>query len=304
MIDRRGFALGAGALAIAGCAKPVAHGRERAERFDGPARLAAIEAAASGRLGVFVLDTASGRGFGWRAGERFGMCSTFKLSLAAFALREIDAGRLDPAEVLPYSAADLLPVSPVTAANVATRGMPVLALAAAALITSDNTAANLLLHRLGGPPAMTRFWRELGDPVSRLDNTEPLLNRVRPGEVHDTTSPEAMAHSIARFVTGDVLSGGSRTRLVDLMEQTRTGLSRLRGALPAGWRAGDKTGTGLHAGIANKVNDFAVFYPPARAPMVVTALYEAPGYYDTIRPQDEAVLRRVGEVAAAWLPAA
>ena len=67
---------------------------------------------------------------------------------------------------------------------------------------SDNTCANLLLARSGGPEALTAFWRASGDTVSRLDHNEPELNRSPPGDPHDTTTPAAMAGSLRRFVLG------------------------------------------------------------------------------------------------------
>jgi hypothetical protein len=49
-------------------------------------------------------------------------------------------------------------------------------LCAAAIEWSDNTAANLLLTSLGGPTAVTRYARAIGDPTTRLDRNEPSLN--------------------------------------------------------------------------------------------------------------------------------
>ena len=65
-------------------------------------------------------------------------------------------------------------------------------LARAAVVVSDNTAANLLLARLGGPPGLTQFVRSLGDATTRLDRNEPDLNVNDPGDDRDTTSPRAM----------------------------------------------------------------------------------------------------------------
>ena len=141
---------------------------------------------------------------------------------------------------------DVLPASPVTGAA-ATRtagdealagreGMSILALAQAAVERSDNTAANLLLARFGGPAALTAFWRAMGDEVSRLDHNEPMLNRVGLGEVHDTTTPAAMAATLGRVLTGRVLSGASRALLWGWMKNCSTGLGRLR-AGPDGRRA-------------------------------------------------------------------
>jgi beta-lactamase class A len=274
----------------------------------GAARLSALERQAGGRLGVMVRDTASGRGFGWRQDERFAHCSTFKLSLAAMVLAQIDAGRATGDEVLPYSVLDVLPASPVTEAAAGHEGLPVFTLAQAAVERSDNLAANLLLARFGGPVALTAFWRSLGDDVSRLDNNEPELNRVAPGQVHDTTTPAAMAMTVSRLLTGSVLSGESRARLWGWMKAASTGMDRLRGGLPAGWQGGDKTGS-MYGGLsAVRVNDLALVLAPVddrhfHAPLAVTAYYEPAGTRDAIRPADEAVLAAVMRIAtdpAVW----
>ncbi|MGH8779399.1 hypothetical protein [Paraburkholderia sp.] len=49
----------------------------------GAADFASLEHDAGGRLGVFAIDTATGRQTGYRAGERFPVCSTFKLIVLA-----------------------------------------------------------------------------------------------------------------------------------------------------------------------------------------------------------------------------
>jgi len=305
-MDRRHFALGTGALLLAGCS--VGKSQANTEKNVDPrsalaeGALAQLEQDAGGRLGAFVLDSATGRSFGLRHGERFGMCSTFKLSLAAYLLREADAGRINLQELIPFTKADLMSVSPVTTAHLGQGGMTIGALAEATQITSDNAAANLLLRRIGGPQAITQFWQELGDPASRLDRFEPELNLVPPGELRDTVTPEGIARSVAKFALGNVLIPASRVRLADWMARTETGLRRIRAALPTGWRGGDKTGTGSSKGHPNKYNDIAVLYPPAgRAPLVVAGFYEATTYFDGMRAEDEAVLKRLGEIAVQWV---
>ena len=52
-------------------------------------------------------------------------------------------------------------------------GMTLAALCHAAITESDNAAANLILHTLGGPKGLTQFARQLDDPVTRLDRWEP-----------------------------------------------------------------------------------------------------------------------------------
>lgn len=264
------------------------------------AALAAIEARAGGRLGVHVLDSADGREAGHRADERFGLCSTFKLLLAAVILREADAGRLALDEVLAYGREDLVAHSPVTEAHLAAGGMAIDALAQATQTTSDNLAANLLMKRLGGPAALTAKLREIGDSTTRLDRWEPEMNRVPPGEVRDTSTPRALTATVARIFGDELLSPAARQRLREWTIATTTGTRRLRAGLPPGWIAGDKTGTGYSPGMPNKTNDIAIVWREDRAPLVVAAYYESPGYFDRVRTEDEGVLAQVGKVVANW----
>lgn len=68
----------------------------------------------------------------------------------------------------------------------------------AALQVSDNTAGNLLLQIIGGPPAITAFARSIGDDRTRLDRCETELNSAVPGDARDTSSPHALSHAADR----------------------------------------------------------------------------------------------------------
>ena len=263
------------------------------------AALAALERRHGGRLGVYVLDADDPTSaYGHRADERFALCSTFKLLLAAVVLREADAGRLDLNTLLRFGKDDLVPHAPVVEKHLAAGALSIGALAEATQLTSDNVAANLLLRELGGPAGFTAKLRELGDPSTRLDRIEPAMNRVLPGEEHDTTTPRAMAETVARLFTTDLLSPASRQTLKQWMIATGTGMRRLRAGFPTGWVAGDKTGTAYAPGMANKTNDVAVVWREGRAPRVVAAYYDADSHYPEMRAQDEAVLAEVGRIAA------
>lgn len=260
------------------------------------ADLAALERQAGGRLGVALLDGAAGGIQGWRLDERFAHCSSFKLSLAAQVLQGAEKGRWSLSEVLRWTREDLLPASPVTTPATDT-GLTLEQLARAALVTSDNTAANLLLRKVGGPAALTAFWRSMGDRVSRLDRYEPELNRVPRGSLPDTTSPRAMARTVARLVTGNVLGPEARSRIAGWMAEVETGKRRLRAGFPAGWMAGDKTGTGYNP-VSTTYVDLAWARPPGRTPLFVAAYFEPAQHIDAVDPAAEAVLARVGEICA------
>jgi beta-lactamase class A len=280
---------------LAGLAAALAAPDARAADASSPAaRVAAIEAAAGGRLGVAVVDAAGALRLAHRADERFPMCSTFKALAAAAALKRVDAGadRLD--RRIAYGPADLLEYAPVAKAHVGEGAMSLADVCAAALQWSDNTAANLLLKTIGGPPAVTAFARSLGDSVTRLDRDEPTLNAAIPGDLRDTTTPAAMAADLRALVLGDALSEASRRQLEAWMAGDKVGDKRLRAGLPADWGIADKTGTGDH-GVANTI---AILRPPGRPP-----LFAAVYFAESDRSPDErnAVHRDVARVIVEML---
>jgi beta-lactamase class A len=253
---RHALALAATGLATSAfAADPLAH------------PLADLERKAGGRIGVAVLDTGSGRRLGYRQDERFPMCSTFKLLLSAAVLHRVDRGAERLGRPIAITQADLKPQSPGSAPHVG-GSLPVADLCRAAMIYSDNAAANLLLKTLGGPAGLTAFVRSLGDTVTRVDRYETELNVVGPGDVRDTTSPRAMLRTVHALLLGEALSPASRKRLTGWMVENTTGDDRLRAGVPKTWRAGDKTGAWLPKG---GVNDVAIFWPPGRAPLLVAA---------------------------------
>jgi beta-lactamase class A len=230
---------------------------------------AALERQSGARIGVAALDTGSGKHVRWRADERFVMCSTFKLSLAAAILAKVDRGAEQLDRLVRYSADVPIGVSPATRKNIA-RGMTVAELCAAAVIYSDNGAANTLLAALGGPAALTAYWRGLGDRLTRLDDIELKLNI--PDGIRNTTTPAAMLGDLKTLLLGEAMSPASRARLLGWMRATTTGANRLRAGLPASWQWGDKTGTSSER--YGLVNDIGIATPPGRSPILMVAYTE------------------------------
>lgn len=235
-------------------------------------QLAQLEREIGGRLGLAALNTATGARVEARADERFAMCSTFKLTLVSAVLARVDAGQEQLERRIAFGESALLEYAPVTREHLAEGGMSVDALCAAAITRSDNTAANLLLETVGGPPGLTAYFRSLGDSVTRLDRNEPLLNTALPDDPRDTTTPRAMLATMNAILVGNALSAASRTRLCDWLVATTTGLNRLRAGFNTKFRAGDKTGTGENGA----TNDLAVVWPsgsPAGNGPVLIAAY-------------------------------
>lgn len=226
-----------------------------------------LETRHGARLGVFALDTGTGRSVGHHDGDRFPMASTFK-GLACGALlsaHPLSSGYFN--QVIRYPSSDLVANSPETEKHVDT-GMTVAELCHAAITLSDNTAGNQILKLLDGPAGFTNFLRTLGDKTSRLDRWEPELNTAIPGDERDTTTPAALTADYHALVLGTALPEPEREQLRSWLVANTTGAQRIRAGLPADWVVGDKTGTPAYGSAL----DVAIAWPPDRAPIVIAVL--------------------------------
>ncbi|OWY30383.1 class A beta-lactamase [Herbaspirillum robiniae] len=283
MLGRRNF------LALAGLAAGAtmtgawaAGGKTTSKSFGSKAfvnKMARLEADAGARLGVSIVNTGSGQAWGYRADERFPMCSTFKFLAAAAVLKRVDRGEERLERRIVYGKEILQEYSPTTAKHVGGDGMSISQLCEAAMTLSDNTAANLMLDTMGGPAGLTAFIRTLGDGETRLDRNEPTLNESIPGDPRDTTTPAAMTADLRRIVLGDALNPASRMLITDWLVRNKTGDKRVRAGLPASWKVGDKTGTGDQG----STNTVGVIWPPTGAPLLFAVYLTETRASDTVR---------------------
>nr|WP_258544770.1 class A beta-lactamase [Micromonospora provocatoris] len=236
-----------------------------AEPVPAPPELAALERRSGARIGVYAVDTGTGRTLAHRADERFAYASTCKaLAAGAMLAATSDADR---DRVVRYRRADLVAHSPVAERHVET-GMTLRDAAEAAVQYSDNTAGNLLFDALGGPAGFARALREVGDQVTRPVRTEPELNAATPGDERDTSTPRALAGSLRAYALGETLRPADRDLLLGWMRASTTGSGLVRAGVPAGWPVADKSGTG---GYGTR-NDIAVVWPPDGAPIVLAVM--------------------------------
>lgn len=224
-----------------------------------------LEQTFGARLGIYAVDTGTGRTVHRRPDERFAYASTWKALAAAEVLDGTTDTELD--RVVRYSAQDLVAHSPVTGKHVA-EGMSLRAVADAAVRYSDNTAGNLLLRHLGGPQGFEAKLRALGDTVTDPARYETALNEATPGDRRDTSTARALAGDLRAYTVGDALTPADRDVLRGWLRGNTTGAALIRAGVPTGWVVGDKTGTG---GYGTR-NDIAVLWPPDRAPIVLAVL--------------------------------
>lgn len=255
-------------------------------------RLQALEQQHKGQLGVALMNVGTGAVVSHRGDERFLFNSTGKVFMAAAALAQVDRGRESLDRRIEVKTSDLTGWTPVTEKHLGSPGMTIAELCQAAVAWSDNAAANLLVERLGGPATVTDFLRGIGDTTTRLDRTEPTLNEHdHEGDERDTTTPLAMMQTLRTLLLGDALAPSSRHQLAAWMIEGKTGDTRLRAGMPAGWLIGEKTGTNSVGNAA----DIGIAWPSDRGAVIAVAYVYLP---DADKAQRDQVIAEIGRLSA------
>jgi len=277
MFDRRTVVTVPLAAWLAGCATGQGFGTSHMP--DDPI-FAKIEKQTGGRLGATLLDHNGRVVASHRAGERFALCSTFKAPLAIALFEAHEAGKLDRFARVVMTRDDLVPYAPYVEKLVEDREATTLdMLARKAVEVSDNAAANKVLRSLGGPEALTAFFRQHGDEITRLDRYETSLNENALGDARDTTSPLAMAGLLHTLLVAEDRNVTNGNILKEWMVGVQTGKDRILAGLPEDWQLGHKTGTAPSS--APAYNDIGILIPPGRAPYILTVYLDRPQHGST-----------------------
>ncbi|MCP4956292.1 MAG: class A beta-lactamase [Photobacterium aquimaris] len=204
-------------------------------------KLAKIEHQLGGTVAVAVYNANTNTSWSYHGEQRVPMMSTFKTLACADLLHQADTQRIDLNQAITIKQSDILSYAPVTTDRVGT-SMTLAQLCNATMLTSDNTAANLVLNNIGGPKSVTQFIRTLDDKITRLDRIEPNVNNVSTAELRDTTTPIAINSTLYHLLYTDALSTSARTQLKQWMMDNKVSDPLLRAVLPAGWHIADRSG--------------------------------------------------------------
>lgn len=290
--------IGGAALLVAACDEPMPLTASRTPKLDMEGLNEGIRAIAGralpGVLGAGLMNLESGEVWTFNGERRFPMMSVFKAPLGAMVLAETELRRLDLAETVRIGEMDLAPpFSPISEAWPGRQDYTLNELLVAAVSQSDNTAADVLLRRVGGPGALTawlqtrgveevrvdRYERELAADMSgmapfRPDWRGPRFMQVReavPPEVRraallrymadprDTATPRGMLGFLSKLDGGELISQASARRLLQIMASTTTGPNRLKAGFPKDAVVAHKTGNGpTTLGVNPAANDVGV----------------------------------------------
>jgi beta-lactamase class A len=262
------------------------------------AQLKELEDSFKGRLGVYALDTANHKQLSYRGEEQFPVQSTFKIFVAAAALKEQTKGNpnFQPDHRISYTKQDLVFHSPITEKHVES-GMTVRELIDAMLKYSDNAATNILMKQLGGPGAITQYVHSIGHDNKhfQLVSWEPNMNSS-PDLPHDKSTPKAMAHSLKKLVLGNALSVHGKQVLLEGLLGNTAADKCIRAGVPADWKVADRSGGGSYG----TRNDIAVLWPPNHRAPVVLSIYTTQPHTKEAKGRDD-VIAGATRIVTEWV---
>ncbi len=256
---------------------------------------AVLAASGATSMGVAVKHLESGEEIYYDADQSFPLCSVFKIPVLAEAFHQIDQGRftLDdrweltlaeknlPSGILVFLQDGLMPT--------------VRDLLTLMIIISDNTATDIVMHRLG-VPNITKFMHELGltnihvpmtvrnlfndimgetgsDPrlaFTNLDKPQPeeLSNRkghaYSLGPDNDVGTPRELNRLVELIFEGEVVNRTACDQMLHILLQQQLNL-RLPRFLPEGTPVAHKTGT-----LGGIRNDSGIIYCNQHSHVAVT----------------------------------
>ena len=219
-------------------------------RYDSPLdrQIAQIAESSQGRIGVYAVDLSTGQEVGVLADQRFPMASTSKVAIAAVYLAGVDAGRWS------LTSEWRLP-RPGGAYLSAQRHIDLM------ISKSCNACTDAMLEAVGGPSAVNRWMAQAGitdfeltRDIATLVSQDGRLDPASIVDTRDSVTPRAMGQFLAGIHQGRWLSRESRQVILDAMQRTTTGKSRMRSGLPLSAGLAHKTGT-----LSRTASDIGIF---------------------------------------------
>jgi beta-lactamase class A len=131
------------------------------------------------RSGIYVKHLTSGEEAGVRANDEFESASTIKLATMVLAYRLADERKLDLNQRYVIKPADYRGGSGIFRFHDPGMNPTLRDILTQMVITSDNTATDIMIAKVGGKEAVNRFLREAGYQVLRQNNTTLEFFRLR-----------------------------------------------------------------------------------------------------------------------------
>ncbi len=213
---------------------------------------------------AFLVDLDTGDYINIAGGQAISAASTIKVPILVAFLQAVDAGQIALNQGLVMQEEQIAGGSGTMQNNPVGTRYTALEVATQMIVTSDNTATNMMIDVLGGSDALNQQFQVWGLESTVLRNPLPDLDGT------NTTSTQDLALLMALIDQGGLLTSRSRDRMVSIMQRTVN-----RSLIPFGINddsiLANKTGD-----IGTILGDVALVDAPNGKRYVISTLVERP----------------------------
>jgi beta-lactamase class A len=185
--------------------------------------------------GVLFVDLDTGDYLAENDTQSFAAASTIKLPILVAFFQAVDAGTLHLNDPLTLQKQHIAGGSGSMQYDPPGTKYTALEVVRATIVSSDNTATNMLIEALGGIEQLNQTFQQWGLTQTSIANVLPDLTGT------NLTSPRDLAQLIASIASGQIVSLPSRDRMLDIMKETEND-SLLPQGLGKGAKIAHKTG--------------------------------------------------------------
>ena len=166
--------------------------------------------------GAFFVDLDNGVYVNFNGIKAFPAASTIKIPVLVAFFQDVDAGKIYLDEKLKVTKANNVSGSGSMQYQGLNREYSAIYTATEMIISSDNTATEMIIERLGGRKKLNQRFKQWGLKSTVINNPLPDLAGT------NTTSARDLATLLAEVNQGQLISIRSRDRLMDIMTRTKT----------------------------------------------------------------------------------
>ncbi len=210
--------------------------------------------------GVFMVDLDKGNYYSFNGDMVFSAASIIKVPVLIAFFQDVDAGKIRLDETMTMETIDIVDNSGEMQYSAPGTKYSALEVATNMIVTSDNTATNMIIRRLGGIDKVNQRFKQWGLQQTVLRDRLPDLTGT------NTTTPKEMTTLLTAVSQGQLISMASRDRAMFIMSQTETD-TLLPAAMGAGGQISHKTGD-----IKSMVGDTGIIDMPSGKRYVITTL--------------------------------
>lgn len=202
------------------------------------------------------------------------MQSVFKLPIGLAILDLVDKGKFKIDKKIKFTKEELLPNTHSPMRDTYPNGgeLTLLEMIKYTVANSDNNGCDILLDRIGGVDVVQKYMDRIGIKDFQIATNEQEMHVVTELQYQNYWNANSANDLLEKLYTKPILKEATKKEMIKILEDTNTGVKRLKGELPTGTILAHKTGTSYtdETGKTAATNDIGVITLPNKEHVIVS----------------------------------